>query len=272
MKKLFVAAVAAMTVLGGRMSAQALPQMSEFPFQEGEKVSYAVSYNWLGVMTDVAFGYMAVEDEDNLYHTTLFCNTAKFFDTFFKVHEDYESWFDGNLLPRKGTRYSHEGSYWARNSKDYHWEKNSVSVNIEKSTKGKKSGEVSLKKGTLDLPSILYYVRNADVDALKVGQKIPLTYIMDESITELMLTYKGIENKYLKGIGTVRCHKYGLTVVSDELFQDNDDASMWITDDQNRLIAYFIAPLKIGAVGGRMTGFEGVKYPFDSFVSKKKVK
>lgn len=272
MKKLLMAAVAALAVLGGRMDAQNLPQMEEFPFDEGEKISYAVSYNWLGVMTDVAFGHMAVEKEKDLYHTILFCKTAKFFDVFFRVYEDYESWFDGKIVPWKGSRDSKEGSYWATNQKVYHWGSNSVHVDIDKSSKGKSTVDVNLKKGTLDLPSILYYVRNADIDAMTVGKQVPLTYLMDKSITELMLTYRGIENKYVKGIGTVRCHRFGISVVSDELFENNEDAQMWITDDQNRVIAYFIAPLKIGAVGGRMTGYEGLKYPFDALVSTKRVK
>lgn len=267
---IFVAALLAAVTL---CRAQEVPRSGELPFDFGEKVNYSVSYNWLGVMTDVAGAYTLVRSDGGLYNMVLYAKTAKFFDAFFKVLEDYESWTDGDLNLRKGSRESHEGSYWAFNTKTYAADGKSVHVEMNKSSKGQKTLDVALDRKTYDLPSILYYVRTIDASTLKVGEALPVQYLHDDGVTKLYLTYKGIENKYLKGVGTVRCHKYSLTVVSDDaMFDGSEDASLWLSDDDNRLLVYFRAPLKIGAVAGRMTSCEGTKYPFDSLISEKRVR
>ena len=46
---------------------------------------------------------------------------------------------------------------------------------------------------------------------------------------------------------------------------------IWVSDDSNRLPVFFEAPLLVGTARGRMTGYEGLKYPFEALVEKKRV-
>ena len=45
---------------------------------------------------------------------------------------------------------------------------------------------------------------------------------------------------------------------------------IWVSDDANRLPVYFEAPLLVGTATGRMIGYDGLRYPFEALVEKKK--
>ena len=36
---------------------------------------------------------------------------------------------------------------------------------------------------------------------------------------------------------------------------------IWISDDENKVPVYFEAPILVGKASGRMSGYEGLKYP-----------
>ena len=46
-----------------------------------------------------------------------------------------------------------------------------------------------------------------------------------------------------------------------------EDMTIWISDDENRIPVYFEAPLIVGKATGRMTDCNGLKYPFTSLVN-----
>ena len=49
-----------------------------------------------------------------------------------------------------------------------------------------------------------------------------------------------------------------------ETFDGENSLYAWFSDDANRVPVYFLAPLKIGQVRGRLYSYEGLKYPFTS--------
>ena len=107
----------------------------------------------------------------------------------------------------------------------------------------------------------------------RIREKVPykVHFAIDDLVGDIALTYYGKENKYLKGIGTVSALKFGIGVRSGHIF-DGDQAYLWLTDDDNHLPVAFMAPLKVGAMNGRLVSYENLSNNFKSLISTKRVK
>lgn len=244
------------------------------PYAPGEKLDFVLSYNWHAVVTDVASASVQLDtvvfEGKKAWHSVLTARTAAFFDIFFKVRERFDSWFLDGVQPRKFIRDTHEGSYFAYNL--YNYDASVIHASLDSQTLGKRSAELPYDGATFDLPALLYYTRNMDVSSLKEGNTYHIKFAIDEDMSVLTLTFKGREKKYSKGVGTVSCMKFGCSVMAGEMFEGNEDAILWISDDENRIPVYFYAPLRVGGVGGRLTAYHNLAHDFTSLISRKKVK
>ena len=99
-----------------------------------------------------------------------------------------------------------------------------------------------------------------------------ISFAIDREVQTLNLTYRGQENKYIKGVGTIATRKFGLSLRKSEVFEGNEDAILWFSDDDNRLPVAFMAPLKVGAMNGRLASYEGLAHDFTALISTKRVK
>ena len=123
---------------------------------------------------------------------------------------------------------------------------------------------------TFDIPSLFFYARNMDFDAVEPGRKYPMTFAIDDDVYNVYFILYGRETIKVKGIGTVKTIKFAAKLLEGEVFKGEEDMMIWVTDDENRLPVYFEAPLLVGFATGRLTGYDGLKYPFTSLVETKK--
>ena len=92
-------------------------------FKAGERMDFVLHYEWGAVNTDVGYATVTLDSLTYNGHKAVLCSaygkTTRMFDLFFKVREDFKSWFtrDG-LRPLKFTRDTYEGGYEAKNT--YH--------------------------------------------------------------------------------------------------------------------------------------------------------
>ena len=93
-----------------------------------------------------------------------------------------------------------------------------------------------------------------------------MTYACDHKVRSIYFKYYGIEDKKVPGKGVMRCHKFGFEVPRGEAFDGNDSLFAWFSDDANRIPVYFVAPLRIGEVRGRLYDATGLRHPFTSVV------
>ena len=90
-------------------------------FQHGEKMEFVLHYQWGTINTDVATATVELDsltyNGEKAFRCSAYGKTSRMFDLFFKVREDFDSWFtrDG-LKPLKFTRDTYEGGYEARTS------------------------------------------------------------------------------------------------------------------------------------------------------------
>lgn len=278
MKRVLLLAV--MLLLGVSLGAQTkncipVRDGSDLPYGPKEKLNYTLSYNWHAVATDVATAYMLIDtvrfEGSPAWHALLSARTASFFDIFFKVRERFDSWFLDGVRPLKFIRDTHEGAYFAYNLYQYDPEAGLIHADLDSQSAGKRHADMPYGDCVFDLPALLYFTRNMDLSSLQEGQTYFITFAIDEDIQVLTLTFKGRERKYVKNLGTVASMKFGCSVMAGEMFEGNEDALLWISDDDNRIPVYFYAPLRVGGVAGRLTSYSNLAHDFTSLISRKKV-
>ena len=229
------------------------------PFQAGEKVVFNISYNWHAVQTDVAKGTLSVGQEtlngEKVWHTSLSMQTAPFFDVFFKILRD-----------------SREGDYHAINEYVYDRPAGVIHANLEYRDKDKITKDIPYGECTYDVTTLFYFARRMNFENMKAGTVQKISIAIDEDVLQVNLTYRGKENKFVRGIGTIAAHKVGIAVNKGEVFDGNEDALVWFSDDDNRIPIAFMAPLKVGAMNGRLASYEGLAHDFTALLSTKRIK
>ena len=246
-------------------------------FRHGEKMDFVIHYQWGAINTDVGTASVSLDSLTYNGHKAFRCSaygkTTRMFDLFFKVREDFDSWFTREgLRPLKFTRDTYEGGYEAKNMYHYDWKaaEPRIVADVYSSKRGMKSIELPLTPCTFDIPSLFYFARNMDFDVVEPGRKYPMTFAIDDDVYNVYFILHGRETIKVKGLGTVKTIKFAAKLLEGEVFKGEEDMLIWVTDDDNRLPVYFEAPLLVGLASGRLTGYEGLKYPFTSLVNTKK--
>ena len=247
------------------------------PFQAGEKIVFNISYNWHAVQTDVAKGTLTANQEtlngEKVWHTSMSMKTAPFFDVFFKIRESFDSWFAlKGVEPRKFLRDSREGDYHAINDYKYDRRAGVIHANLEYWDKDKSTVDIPYGDCTYDVTALFYFARRMDFANMKAGTVHKISIAIDKDVLQVNLTYRGKENKYIRGIGTIASHKVGISLKKGDVFEGNEDAIIWFSDDDNRVPVAFMAPLKVGAMNGRLASYSGLAHDFTALISTKKVK
>lgn len=246
-------------------------------FKAGEKMDFVLHYQWGAINTDVGYATVTLDsltyNGEKAFLCSAYGKTTRMFDLFFKVREDFKSWFtrDG-LRPLKFTRDTYEGGYEAKNTYHYLWDAAEpyIAADVYSSKRGMKMMQLPLTPCTFDLPALFFFARNMDFDAVVPGRRYPMTFAIDDDVYNVYFILYGRETIKVKGIGTVKTIKFAAKLLEGEVFKGEEDMLIWVTDDSNRLPVYFEAPLLVGTATGRMTGWEGLKYPFTALIDKKK--
>ena len=253
----------------------------ELPFAGGEAVKYTIHYK-CGVNADLAALAITGEEEGANYHVTAHISTFRFWDSFYKIRDRYESTFAlaPGLKPRTAVRDVNEGSYWAKCN--YDWTKDASSIHAVIDKRNRPHRDTVLREnGTIrDIFNMIYLCRAADYAKLEKGEKVRGIVAMDRTIYQVTMRYAGREKKKVNGqtwntvkLGISLKVRSGATGEGDTAvslgdtsadFQGGEKMWFWVTDDENRLPVLFAADLKVGAIQGRLTEVSGNKYPFTS--------
>ena len=239
-------------------------------FRSGEKMYFTMHYNWGMVNSDIGSAVVSLDESvfngKKAFRCSVTGKTTKMYDLFFKVRENFTSWFtvDG-LLPLKFTRETQEGKYVARNTYIYDWSAPDphIIADVYTSSTGQKNLDLPLTPCTFDLPALFFFARNIDMAKVEKGKKYPMTFAIDDEIFNVYFIFYGKETINVKGLGVVNAIKFSARLIAGEVFNGDTDVMIWISDDDNKVPVYFEAPILVGTASGRMTGFEGLKYPLN---------
>ena len=247
----------------------------ELAFRSGERMDFILHYKWGSINTDVGTATVTLDsltfNGQKAFRCTASGRTKKFFDVFFKVRENFTSWFTREgMRPLKFTRDTYEGGYEARNTYLYKWDAAEpyIAADVYTSKMGQKSLQLPLTPCTYDLPALFFFARNMDVENVEPGKRYPMTFAIDEEIYNVYFILHGRETIKVKGLGTVNTIRFAAKLLEGEVFKGEEDMTIWVSDDENRLPVYFEAPLRVGVAAGRMSGYGGLKSPLTSLVKK----
>ncbi len=238
-------------------------------FDAGESLSYGVSYKWGAVNTEVAQAKISLGEtslgKEKVFHSDVSARTAPFFDVFFKIREHFEGWFQkGTLIPKKCIRDTHEGTYAAYNLYEYDWEKREIHALVDMTSTGEMNLDIPLVDCVCDVPSLVYFLRQADVSRMEPDKRYGLNFAIDDMIFHIYLTRKGQEVVKVKGVGQVRCNKLYCSVVEGAVFEGDQQVKIWLSDDADQVPVAFWAPLRVGAMRGTLKGYEGLLHGFEA--------
>ena len=237
-------------------------------FKGGENLVFTVHYKWGLINADVAQATLKLDSTvlngQKCYHGSLRGKTQKIYETVFRLKEDFDCWFtcDG-LKPLKFTRDCVEGSYWCKNL--YTYSSDQINAQVTNSKRGEFSVTLPKDDCTYDVAMLFFMLQNMDVSKLKAGGRYPMSYACDHKVHNIHFVYYGKENRKVAG-KTMRCLKFGFEVPKGESFDGDSALYAWFSDDGNKIPVYFVAPLKIGQVRGRLNYYSGLKNPVSCIV------
>ena len=242
--------------------------MQNNTFAKGEKLSYIISYNWFVVFSEVGLVDFTVNEDriqgKEAYHYKAEGRTFKWWDSFFKVRDSYETWVQrDNLRPIYFQRNTKEGDY--RQHENYQFEGDSLVYRKNKTYDNPFSHDtIDINICTFDVMSALLHTRNIDFSNIKKDEKIPVSVVLDDDVYDLYFRFLGIEDKKVKGLGTFECLKFTVLLVEGSLFHGGEDMFLWVTNDKNHIPVYVQSPIIIGSVRARLTNIKGNRYPLTS--------
>lgn len=232
-------------------------------FQEGEKLNFRVHYgiiNAANIQMEVAAGNQGFDRPEELkgrkaYHVIVQGSTIKAFDWAFKVRDRFDSWIDEDALaPLKYSKSVLENNYTDQDLVYYR--------HVSGKLNGKK-GNLDIPSYTQDIASALYYARNIDFKNAHKGQVFPIDVYLDNQIYNLNFKYEGIE--IIKSdIGKVKCYKLKPRLVVDRVFKDEDDMTVWISADENKIPVRVQSEIQVGSLKIDLTSYSGLRNNFAS--------
>jgi hypothetical protein len=240
---------------------------SDLAFANNENLVYAASYSWGPIFIDV--GEVSLKTDKTKidpveFHITARAKTYKFYDTFFKVRDVYESKF---TVPDIRSLYFYrdinEGNYSIKNTYNFDWINNKVDITIEK-RHGVRNLELNLENCTLDVITYFYYLRNLDFSNAYPNKIYTLSIVLDDSIYNIKCRYLGKEKRKIKALKSkVNCLKFTVEVIAGSVFKGDEKITLWISDDKNHVPLEVESPIIVGKVKGRLLNHQNLKYPLN---------
>lgn len=239
------------------------------PFRAGEKLTYMLNFKVGPVNTDVASVTLSIAEDEidgrKALSSRLLGQTSRFYNTFFKLKEDFQSWFTpDNFEPLRFTRSSREGRYTCTNFYRYDYGAPSpvIYADVESSREPLRHVRMDVDRCTFDPVTLFCLARNMDMTRVGEGVPVRLRFAISDEVCDIHFVYRGKDLKEMPGVGLVNAMKFSIEVVEGDVFTDDSDLLLWISDDANRIPLCFEAPLKIGMVRGRLVAAEGLRVAY----------
>ncbi|PKQ62473.1 hypothetical protein BZG02_12145 [Labilibaculum filiforme] len=230
--------------------------MADFPIKDtekGEHLRYIIHYGIIrGGKASLKIRTEKVSGKD-LYHATLTGKTVGLFNNLYKVKDTYESYIDPEtLLPVKAIRDIQEGSYKRYTEIVFDRKKNEVNST--------RSGIHKVPVGIHDILSAFYFARvNYFNSKLKVGEVVKIQTHFSDELFLLQFRFMGYETINSK-IGDIKCYKFIPIVATGRAFKDEDDMTIWVSADANRIPVRVQFDLFIGSLRCDLINFSDFSY------------
>lgn len=233
---------------------------SQDAFKTGEYFKFRIHY---GV---VNAGYATLELKEatregkKVHHVVGNGYTTGMTKFFFKVTDNYESYFDKNTgQPYQFVRKIDEGGYTKNQEGFFNQANNTVLV---KDYKNKKQATFAVTENVQDIVSVFYYLRNhPSVDKMKVGESVSVDMFFDDEVTKFKLKFLGRQDISTK-FGTVSTMMFRPYVQAGRVFKEQESLTVWISDDDNKIPLRIKAELAVGSLKADLEEYKGLAHTF----------
>lgn len=235
---------------------------SNTAFNPGEKISYTIYYNVIGLYVNAGDAQFTVTptkwEGESAFAFTATGNSNRRYDWIFKVRDKYESIVDHKtLLPYFFSRSINEGSFHQNQSLAFNQKTNEVITG--------KGENFKAADCTFDVISAIYAARNLDFQHLQVNEKVYLHFFLDNELFPSYFKYLGKEIITTK-FGKFKAIKIAPLLVKGSMFEGGEHMTIWVTDDENHIPIRIETPIIVGTIKVDMKSYEGLRYPLSSLI------
>lgn len=221
-------------------------------FKPGEVLKYRLHY---GVI-DAGEAVLEVNETSKtvqgrkLLHMVGKGRTLGSFNWFFKVRDRYETYIDQDgVFPWMFVRRVDEGGFTI--DQDYVFNQDNKKVD------NGAGQEFEVPFGIQDMLSSFYYARTLDFKHAKVGQEFEVKMFIDDEIYPFKIKYLGDETLKSRK-GKFKCHKIRPVVMKGRIWEKEEDMTMWITADENKIPIEVKSKILVGSIKATLVGWEGL--------------
>jgi hypothetical protein len=232
-----------------------LRKVNNKAFQAGEILQYRLHYGAI----NAGVAQLEVKKMDKkiagreVFHIVGFGRTKGAFDWFFKVRDRYETFLDvDGVFPWMFVRDVNEGGYKIKQKYTFAQNKNKVD-NGEGKT-------FDAPNGVQDMLSAFYYARSIDYSNAKKGEIFTIWSFVDDELWPLKIRYLGKDQIKISG-QKYKAIKFCPVVQEGRLFKDEEDVSVWISDDENKIPLLAQGKVLVGSVKFELTSAKGLANP-----------
>lgn len=227
------------------------------PFKSGEQLKYLLHYGIINAgiaelnvyNTDKSF-----KGEKKAFNMVGKGWTTGATDWFFKVNDHYETYMDKEQMNSlRFIRRVNEGGYII--NQDYYFDTDSNKVR----TQDNKNFDVPI--GVQDMLSSFYYARTIDYSKAKINDIFIVPTFVDNKVEYIRIMYKGKETIKTKS-GKYKCLKFNPLVLEGRVFKDDEDLTVWISDDANKIPILIQSKIVVGSIKAELIEYKGLANPF----------
>ncbi|MDX1685154.1 MAG: DUF3108 domain-containing protein, partial [Saprospiraceae bacterium] len=155
-------------------------ESENFSFQPGEELVYKIYYNLNFIWIPAGEIKFNVFNGPGTYEFTAYGTTYPSYEWFYKVHDIYRTTVDkSSLLPTYSMRHLQEGGYRLYEEVVYDQEEGEAKVlRGRDKASATDRGIVDFGNCANDIVSLLYKLRNVDMEALKTAGEMPVDFFM----------------------------------------------------------------------------------------------
>lgn len=232
-----------------------LPMKANSAFRPGEKLTYRLHYGILNAgeaVLEVKPDILNINGRQ-VYHIVGTGYTTGTTDWFFKVRDRYETYMDKDaLLPWYFVRRVEEGGY--KFSQDYAFNHYTKKVDIGNNQK------YDIPVDVQDMVSAFYAARSMNLSNAKTGDVLSMMCFMDKELWPMQIKLIGRET-IDTDLGPIRCLKFRPIVQKGRVFKQEEDMTVWISDDANHLPVRAQADILVGSIKMDLSAVKNLANP-----------
>ena len=126
----------------------------------------------------------------------------------------------------------------------------------------KGSNDYKVEPNTQDLLSAFYYARTLDMQDAKIGQEFVINTFFDREMYPLKFKFLGKEVVETK-LGAFNCLKFRPMVEKGRVFKEEEDMTLWVSDDANKVPIRVKSDLLVGSIEMDLVAYKNLCNPLN---------